>query len=108
MESLTPHQTVDHGGRMSEFLEDIGPIGWGIGLALVALCVVAVAATIQEQRDWETFSVLHACKVIGKMSGSSATTVAPVIGGRGGVSVGSTWIPGKTGYQCDDGVTYWR
>lgn len=40
------------------------------------------------------------------MSGSTFNTVG--VGSNGGVSVGIGSTPDKTGYQCNDGVTYWR
>jgi hypothetical protein len=80
-----------------------------IGLpALVVLFVLFVLGAIAEQREWDRFSVSHHCHVTGKMRGDLVTTVAPIIGGNGGVAVGVSNTPDKTGYLCDDGVTYWR
>lgn len=77
---------------------------------IVALFPVLVVSSCQEAREWERFKVAHNCKVVGKMDGSVGTTVGPTFGANGkvGTGVGITSIPGKTGWQCDDGVTYWK
>jgi len=85
-------------------------ICWGlIGLIVLAIPFMIMAA-IQNQREWETFATAHNCKIIGKMDGDTSVGVAPVIGGNnnGGIAVVTTTTSGKTGYQCDDGITYWR
>jgi hypothetical protein len=63
---------------------------------------------MEEFKHWKAFSEQHHCKVVGRMSGDTVTTVAPIIGGNGGIAVGVSSTPSKTGYLCDDGVTYWR
>lgn len=69
-------------------------------LAVLTTCIVALA--VRADQAWDKFSVEHACKVVGKMSGDTFNT----IDARGNVGIGST--SPKTGYLCDDGVTYWR
>ena len=81
---------------------------WVAAIVLVLLGVLFVTAHIYDERAWTEFVKEHECRVVGKTSSSTATTVAPVIGGNGGVSVGTTVIPGKTGWLCNDGITYWR
>ena len=61
---------------------------------------------IHNQAEWERFSAAHECKVVGKMSGDVFNTVS--VGGNGQVSVGVGSTSSKTGYACNDGVTYWR
>ena len=48
------------------------------------------------------------CQVIGEVSSSVGTAVTYTGGKNGGVGVGPVFIPGKTGYQCDDGKQYWE
>ncbi len=82
------------------FLDD----GWGIGLLLVGLLgMIAYGAwySHKEQVKWDAYAAVH-CKVIGKMDGEYANS----LDGRG--NVGVVYVPGKTGYQCDDGLTYWK
>lgn len=81
-----------------EYLEWI----FGIGIVLVAILLVWVA--IADGNHWATFQKDHHCRIVGKMEPS--TGVGPAMGGKGGIAV--VFIPGKTGYLCDDGITYWR
>lgn len=67
-----------------------------------ALFLLLIWALIVEAREWGAFKREHHCKVVAKISGSTFTT----IGSDGKIGVGST--PGKTGWACDDGVTYYR
>ena len=72
---------------------------------ITIICVVgalAVAGVVAEQIQWQEFSRAHDCKVVGKISPSSGTG----FDAKGNTTYVS--VPGKTGYQCDDGVTYWR
>lgn len=98
---------------MFDFVQDMMSDWMGrFLLLLMALAIAAIPlliyATIKEQEEWDAFRLAHNCKVVAKISGSTATGIAPVIGGNGGVAVTITSIPGKTGWQCDDGVTYYR
>lgn len=70
---------------------------------LIAIVVgVVVYFAVQESNEWSQFKVDHHCKVVGKVSGESFTTITT----NGSVAFGTT--SGKTGWSCDDGVTYWR
>lgn len=60
----------------------------------------------KEQEKWNKFADTHNCKVVGKISGSTGVGYGVTSNGSMGTVI--TSIPGKTGYQCDDGVTYWR
>jgi hypothetical protein len=48
--------------------------------------------------------------VVGRMSGSTQTGVGYGVTANGqfGTVVTTTSTPSKTGYLCNDGVTYWR
>lgn len=84
---------------------------WPI-LALGGVLVGIVAAVIHfariDQAQWERFAAAHECRVVERMPGDTMTTVAPIIGGNGGIAVGVTSTADKTAYLCDDGVKYWR
>lgn len=71
----------------------IGLLGW-----------LFVELLKEEQRRHEWLSA-H-CKIIGKMSGSLGNSVG--VGSDGSPTIGIVSIPGKTGYQCDDGKQYWE
>lgn len=45
------------------------------------------------------------CEIIGKISSSTGTTLT--FNGNG-TSIGPVFIPGKTGYLCNDNKTYWE
>ncbi len=79
-----------------------------VGIVVAVLVVFVVVLSIKEVNEWEAFRVAHHCKVTAHISGSSFTTVGPVIGSNGGVGVGVGSMPSKTGWTCDDGVTYFR
>lgn len=70
-----------------------------IGAAAV---VVLIWALVAEAHEWEAFKQAHHCKVVARISGSTFNT----IGSDGKIGIGT--IPGKTGWACDDGVTYYR
>lgn len=77
---------------------------------LLALCigfiVIMAIGSVEEQRQWEVFAVAKHCKVVGDIAPSVGTGVGITSNGKSGVV--TTFDPGKTGYICDDGVTYWR
>lgn len=75
---------------------------WLAGAVIVALLGILLYACIEEGNEWQAFSAAHHCRVVGKMESSTA----PGITMNGKFAM--TFIPGKTGFQCDDGITYWR
>lgn len=56
----------------------------------------------QEQVAWDKFSDEHHCVVIATTDSTVATTL--LTDGK----MGTTVIPGKNTYHCDDGVNYTR
>lgn len=79
------------------------------GIALLpAFLIVAVWGLVLEQREWERFKDAHNCRVVGKTFPTTTITIAPIIGRDPSVAVGVSTTSGKTGWLCDDGVTYWR
>jgi len=75
------------------------------GIVCVVLIAACVFFIVLEAKQWGEFAVTHNCKVVGKMSGSTGVGLGFVNGQVGTVVTGTS---GKTGYLCDDGVTYWR
>ena len=101
---------------MREMIKDMWDDGW-LGRSLLALIILTVLSiplsiwgVVEEGRQWETFSVAHECKVVGQMSGSTQSGVGfgAAANGQVGTVITTTSIPSKTGYLCNDGVTYWR
>lgn len=80
------------------------------GAAFVLVFGLMIWAMVTEAQEWQAFAASHNCHVTGRVRGDVFTTVAPVISSNGsaGVAVGIGSTPDKTGYLCDDGVTYWR
>lgn len=80
-------------------------------IALVAVVsAVLIVALVRANEEWVRFAAEHNCRVVGKSSGSvvPSTGIAIAPSGNVGVVVTTTTIPAKTGYLCDDGITYWR
>jgi len=78
--------------------------------AAILMVPVVIFAMIAEERAWDEFKEAHACRIVGKTSSSVGTGVTTTISPQGQVSIGPTTvvISGKTGWLCDDSVTYWR
>lgn len=76
-----------------------------IGAFLVLIPIMAYWA-FEEQKQWEAFLVEHNCKVVAKVDGDIFNTIAFDTKGNPVIGIGST--PGKTGWLCDDGITYYK
>lgn len=79
-------------------------------IIMMVLIPIGIWADLEEQREWDAFAADHQCKVVGRMSGSTQTDIGYGVTANGqfGTVVTTTSTPSKTGYLCDDGVTYWR
>ncbi len=101
---------------MIGLLRDMWEDGWpgrallGFLIVVVALVALLIWAVIKESNEWEAFKVKHNCKVVSYSKGSPQIGVGygTTSGGKGGTVVVVTQQPDKTGWQCDDGVTYYR
>lgn len=76
-----------------------------IGVGLFLIVALALFFGIKDEMDWQRYAKEH-CKVIGEISGSSTTAVG--FASNGSVAVTPVYIPGKTGYLCDNGKQTWR
>ncbi|SFP92881.1 hypothetical protein SAMN03159489_02210 [Pseudomonas sp. NFPP07] len=72
----------------------------------IGLMAVAAWAAIEENRQWKAFAQAHECKKIEEISGTTSTGYGFTSSGQGAMV--TTYTPGKTGWACNDGVTYWR
>lgn len=61
---------------------------------------------IQEGQEWKSFVVAHQCHIVTHINGTVFNTLGIDAKGNTTVGIGST--PDKTGYLCDDGITYFR
>jgi hypothetical protein len=75
-----------------------------IGIAL--LIPLIIYAAIVDAREWEEFKAKHNCKVVAHVRGS--TSIGVGFNSNGGTTIMPITEPDKTGWQCDDGVTYYR
>lgn len=82
----------------------------GLSVFFVLLIPAMIYSSIKEAEDWAAFSAAHACKKVGEISGSTQTGVGfgMTTNGQMGTVVTTSRTPSKTGWLCDDGVTYWR
>lgn len=108
--SAEPEDTTAQGLRLPN--EQRGYVDWMMlllvvmGVAMTALVAGVIVGAREDNRRWEAFKVKHECKVVGKISGDVFNTVGFGADGKVSIGVGST--PDKTGWACNDGVTYYR
>lgn len=95
-------------------IRDLWDDGWPGRLILVlitagvVLIPVGIYGAIVSERHWQAYASEH-CRVVGKISGSTSMGVGTTFAnGKVGTGPVTVYTPGKTGYQCDDGMTYWR
>lgn len=72
----------------------------------IVLLVGMVLYVIDDGKKWEAFKVAHECKKVAHITGDVFNTIG--IGANGQVSVGIGSTPDKTGWACNDGITYYR
>jgi hypothetical protein len=73
---------------------------------LVGLLLLAMWAAISSGEKWEQFKLDHKCKIVAQVDGEIFNTVS--VGGNGQMQIGIGSTPDKTGWLCDDGVTYYK
>jgi hypothetical protein len=79
-----------------------------LGLLALVLAMFGglVALMVADDNQWQAYKAAHACKVVAHVTGDVFSTVAPT--SNGGIAVGVGTTSGKTGWLCDDGITYFR
>lgn len=87
--------------------------GFMLASMLVLICVASIAmvcallyAAMRDYEEWEAFRTTHSCKVVTRVNGSVMPSVGVSTSGK--MVVGTTITPDRTGWLCDDGVTYYR
>jgi len=84
---------------IDDLKDNIGCFGVGILVILISvLCVYGIV----KRNEWLN---LH-CQKIGQVAGSNG--ISTTFDGDGNMHFGTVYIPGKNGYKCDDGLTYWE
>ncbi|UVE47575.1 hypothetical protein KS461_09895 [Pseudomonas chlororaphis] len=74
--------------------------------AAIGFMALAVWADAEKNRQWKEFARDHECRKIEEISGATSIGYGIASNGQGGMI--TTYTPGKTGWACNDGVTYWR
>lgn len=96
---------------MLESIKDLWGDGWAgktvlaMIFAVIILIPVGIIESIKNGRQWEAFRIAHNCEIVSRIDSSMGNTT--VVTGNG-VGIGTVLIPGKTGWKCDDGITYYR
>lgn len=78
----------------------------GFGLGALAMIGALVALLVWESNQWQEFKVAHNCKAVSHIKGDVFITTS--INPQGQVIPGVSSTPDKTGWLCDDGITYFR
>lgn len=78
---------------------------WLAGIVVVALLVLLIKSSIEDERAWEQYRLTHNCRVVGTVKGSTITMTT--IDTKGNPSISFIQQPDKTTYECqqDDGET---
>ena len=83
-----------------------GALMAALGVAFVFCVWMMIVGFSAEHDRWERFKVDHQCVVVGKIDGAVFPTTG--IGANGQLSFGIGSTPSRTGWKCDDGMTYWK
>ncbi len=81
-----------------------GAITYGL---VAVVIVVSIALAVVDAQQWEKFKAEHNCRKVAEVAPSTSDGYAFNAGKHGTTYITIT-EPGKTGWLCDDGVTYWR
>lgn len=75
-------------------------------LGVIFLIILGAYLFIKDERDWENFKTQHHCKVTAHIEGSLSNGIGISSSGKPVMTVNNE--PDKTGWLCDDGITYFR
>lgn len=85
---------------IQDFIEE--NLGKIFCITAVLIILVVIFLIIKGDREWQRFKVEHKCKIVSKED----STIGTGIGSNGQVI--TTVESGKTGWLCDDGITYYK
>ena len=77
---------------------------------VITMIPFAICASIFEEREWQAFKGSQNCVVVGRQKGTTSTGVGygMTASGQMGTVITTSSTQDTTGWECDDGVTYWR
>lgn len=77
---------------------------------ILLLCAAIVFLGQKKKEEWELFKEEHDCKVVGKMDGEFDSGIGMTVNADGNIepTLVMESSPNKTGWLCDDGITYWK
>jgi ATP-dependent phosphoenolpyruvate carboxykinase len=78
----------------------------GFFSALALLLIVLFVLAYQQSQEWKQFKQDHHCRIVGKMDGDVVVGFGTSSSGSMVTTVSTT--DDKTGWLCDDGITYWK
>lgn len=78
----------------------------GLIVGCIAMMILGISASYEEEAQWQKFAKAQNCKVIGHMRGDVSTGFG--FSGSGSMVVTTSSTPDKKGFACDDGKQYWR
>ena len=81
---------------------------WSVNMKIIMIAFIAfvVWAANEDDNKWQTFKAAHNCKIVSQSSGDTFNTYG--INSDGSILLGAGSSSPKTGYLCNDGVTYYR
>lgn len=82
---------------------------WFAGVVVVGLGVLLYFVhqeSKRERAEWEQFKVAHICRKV-SYEGSRSMPVSG-FDSKGNATFSSVYVPARTGWLCDDGITYVR
>ena len=75
--------------------------------AIVAVLILVAGMMAHNSNEkWEAFKTSHECKAVAKLPGEVFNTFGTSSGGNFVVGIGAT--ADRTGWLCNDGMTYYR
>lgn len=76
-------------------------------MVLVFLGIISIFFDDYKERvQWDKYRTDHACKIVDHIDGYVFNTLGT--DAKGNISVGIASTPDKTGWLCDDGITYYK
>lgn len=74
--------------------------------SIVLLLILVGYASYNESIQWNEFKIQRKCKEVSKAKGEIFNTFGT--DAKGNISIGIASTSDKTGWLCDDGITYYR